>query len=262
MRNCAIALPVSQHFNTVFPELADIVGALSARDLGKLSTGLKRSPYRKVYHTNGFINIQFQEQMTGKFISLLNSYGISHMSFDCGPSCLDVSWNPGENDCYRPDNSARTLEPNEIIKAAKKRMDFIKTFFNGTIGLENLDYHRGGAYEHVCEPAFIAEVLKKLDVYLTIDIAHTLVTSFNLGLEPVEYIKKLPLTLVREVHLSHPEAGNDSHDCPTSCEYELLDYVLANSSPEFIMIEYYKDPVKIIEENIRLYKFLKEREIS
>jgi hypothetical protein len=257
-----IALPKSEDFNIVFPELSDIVKVISAQDVEKLADKSLSSIYRKVYHTNGFINIQFQKHMTRELISSLNSYGIFHMSFDCGPSCVDVCPNPKGNNCYLPNNSSRTLGPEDIISIAKERISFIKSHFRGTIALENLDYHRGGAYEYVCEPDFISEILRKIDVYLAIDIGHALVTSFNLGFDPMEYISKLPLELVHEIHLSHSEAGNDRHDCPTSQEYQLLRYVLANSSPEFIIIEYYKDTRRIIEENIKLYEFLKNKEMS
>ena len=252
----AISLPISQHFNTVFPQLADIVEAVSVYNVKSLPSNFSTYSHRKTFHTNGLINTQFVDEMTDELISFFNSNGICHMSFDCGPSCLDVCCNPEENNCYRPDKSSRTLKPDEIIEIAKDRINFIKNRFHGTIALENLDYHHGGAYEHVCEPDFITNLLKELDVFFTIDIAHLLVTSVNLGIEVSTYTAGLPLELVREVHLSHPEGGNDKHHCPTSYEYDLLENILANSAPEYILLEYYQEPNKIIEENVKLYKFL------
>ena len=256
MSKPAVALPISQHFKAVFPQLADIVEVLSVYNVKLLPPDFASYSYRKTYHTNGLVDTRFAEEMTDGFISFLNSCGICHMSFDCGPSCLDVCFNSEENNCYWPDSSSRTLKPKEIIEIAKERINFIKSRFHGTIALENLDYHQGGAYEHVCDPNFITEILKELDICFTIDIAHILVTSINLGIEPSKYIARLPLELVREVHLSHPEGGNDKHHCPTSYEYDLLEYILANSASEFIVLEYYQEPNKIIEENIKLYRFL------
>lgn len=256
MHRPAIALPISQHFNVVFPKLADIIDVFLVRNIKLLPSNLADYSYRKAYHANGLINIQFEEEMNNGFINFLNHNGFYHISFDCGPSCRDVYFHPSKNDIYWPTNLNETLKPEEIIKIAKERIEFIKSRFSGTIALENLDYHKGGAYEHVCDPDFITEILKKLDAYFTIDIGHILVTTFNLGIKPLEYIARLPLERIREVHLSHPNSGNDKHDCPTSYEYKLLEYILSNSSPDFIALEYYRDPKKIIGENIKLHRFL------
>ena len=256
MHKPSLALPVSQHFDDVFPHLSDIVEVLSVYNIDSLPCDFASYPYRKTFHTNGLVNTHFADEITEDLISFLNICDVFHMSFDCGPSCLDVCFNPEENNCYWPAKSSETLNPEEIIEIAKDRIKFIKSCFHGTIALENLDYHHGGAYEHVCSPSFITNILKELDVFFTIDIAHVLVTSANLGMDPSKYISDLPLELVREVHLSHPEGGNDKHLCPTSYEYDLLEYVLANSAPEFILLEYYQEPNKIVEENIKLYEFL------
>lgn len=255
MRKPEIALPVSQHFNKVFPKLPDIAKLLVVRDIKALPDIFALSQ-RKVYHTDGFIDTAFTDKITKEFIGILNMHNVEHMSFDCGPSCRNVYCNPKDNDCYCPVNPAEILAPKELLMIAEERIKFIRGHFKGTIALENLDYHSGGAYEHVCNPDFISAIIRKLDVYMALDLGHLLVTAFNFNMEPSEYITRLPLERVYEIHLSHPEKGNDMHECPTAYEYELLAYLLSKCSPDFIVLEYYKDPLKIVEENIRLANFL------
>jgi len=250
-----IALPISQFFSAVFPELQGIAEVLIVRDVTR-DAGAQAEPLRKVYHTNGFIDTRFAEEMNEQFLDTLGKNNIEHISFDFGPSCLDAEFNPRMQDCFWPVNSSPTLDKEEIIDIALRRLNGIRKTFKGRVALENLDYHEGGAYEHVCEPEFISEALKKLACYLALDIGHLLVTCFNFRLDPKEYLSRLPLELVREVHLSHPEAGFDKHGAPTDYEYGILDYLLSCSSPDFIVVEYYEKPELIIKENRRLNDFL------
>ena len=259
MGRLSLALPISQYFNSVFAELSDIIDVLVVRDVGLVPQQLDGN-FRRAYHTSGLIDKQFAQQMSREFINLLNSYNVSHMSFDFGPSCLDVCFNKDENDIYWPNNSSRILRPEQILSTAADRIAQIRKNFSGTIALENLDYHQGGAYEYVCNPDFIARALDDLDVYLALDIGHLLVSCFNLNIEPLSYASRLPLERVREVHLSHSEGDNDKHDCPTSYEYELFTHILSRSRPDFVVVEYYSDPGRIIEENIKLKEFLDRKD--
>lgn len=256
-----LALPYHQHFDLVFPQLHQIVEILILRDIKLLPANLSDYSQVKAYHTNGLVDRQFAQNMTDNFISLLNKNEVFHISFDCGPSCRDVYFNAEKNHCYWPKDSSETLQPNQIMQIAKQRTNIIRKIFEGTIALENLDYHPGGAYEYVCEPEFISRLLRELDVYLVLDIAHALITSHSFGIDPIKYISRLPLELVREVHLSHPKQTQDSHDCPEAVEYELLGHILKHCRPEFVMLEYYQDPAKIIEENFKLSNFLKRQEV-
>lgn len=47
--------------------------------------------------------------------------------------------------------------------------------------VENLDYCPEGAYEHVCDPGFIREVVEEVDCGFLLDIGHMQVTSSWLG---------------------------------------------------------------------------------
>ncbi len=73
--------------------------------------------------------------------------------------------------------------------------------------LENLDYmprEISGAYEYVCEPEFVGEALAATGCALLLDLAHAQVSAGNLGRPWPEYVERLPLDAVRQVHLSRP----------------------------------------------------------
>jgi len=255
MRRPKIALPVSQHFNAVFPGLKDVVDILVVRNIARLAE-MDAHVLPKVYHTNGLINLQFAEEMNEQSLKAIGRHDIGYMSFDLGPSCLDIKLNPDENDCFWPNHLSPTLSREDIMKAASQRLAKIRKAFAGEISLENLDYHKGGAYEHVCEAEFISDALRSLGCGLALDIGHLSVTCFSFGIDPFEYIAKLPLELLREIHLSHAQGDFDMHAAPTEYEYGILSFLLARSAPEFIVIEYYEQPEAIIKENKRLFDFL------
>jgi uncharacterized protein (UPF0276 family) len=126
--------------------------------------------------------------------------------------------------------------------------------------LENLDYCPGGAYEHICAPEFIAEVLARADVGLLLDLAHARVSAGRLGLRIHEYLARLPLERVRQLHVSGPRARNgvlvDVHEPLREEDYALLDYVLERSQPQAITLEYRHDAAKLREQLGRLYAII------
>ena len=125
--------------------------------------------------------------------------------------------------------------------------------------LENLDYCPEGAYEHVCEPEFISEVLDATNCGLLLDLAHLRVTASWFGLEAETMLERLPIERVAEVHLSSPRVldGNsgrldDVHEILTERDIELLRAVLSSSNPRAIVLEYKRDPVLLRQQLARL----------
>ncbi|SRR6266540_1431062 len=122
--------------------------------------------------------------------------------------------------------------------------------------LENLDYCPGGAYEHICEPAFIAAVLEETGAGLLLDLAHARVSASRLG-QPIEtYLGQLPLNRVRQLHLSGPRLCDgvlfDAHEPPLEEDYVLLEWVLRRSDPLALTLEYNREEAALREQLIRL----------
>jgi uncharacterized protein (UPF0276 family) len=125
--------------------------------------------------------------------------------------------------------------------------------------LENLDYCPEGAYEHVCEPTFMRDVLDATGCDLLLDLAHAQVSASWLGFEVEAMLEQLPLERVREIHLSSPRAldGNsplldDVHETLTERDYALLRWVLGRARPRAVVLEYRRDAVELRQQLSRL----------
>jgi uncharacterized protein (UPF0276 family) len=128
--------------------------------------------------------------------------------------------------------------------------------------LENLDYCHGGAYEHICEPAFIAAVLEATGAGLLLDLAHARVSAARLGTPIEAYLAQLPLERVRQLHVSGPRLRDgalaDAHEPLLEEDYALLQSVLRRTRPVALTLEYNRDADALREQLGRLRLLLGE----
>ncbi len=87
--------------------------------------------------------------------------------------------------------------------------------------LENLDYCPEGAYEHICQPEFIAEVVEMTGAGMLFDIAHWRVSSSWLGFDPIGALASMPLERIVEIHLSSPRPLDDGSGRLDDCHEAL-----------------------------------------
>jgi uncharacterized protein (UPF0276 family) len=125
-----------------------------------------------------------------------------------------------------------------------------KAQLNVPLLLENLDYCPEGAYEHVCDPAFITAVLEETDTRLLLDLGHLQVSASWMGMTPEAVLDALPLDRLVELHVSSPrplaDDGNtgpldDVHEALTDREVRLLREVLGRATPRALILEYRRD---------------------
>lgn len=249
-----VALTVSQHFDSVKEELIPLVDAIVLRNHDQLQKA--SGEQESIYHTNGFVDDGFNKDVNNEATLKLLNDKVGLLSFDCGPSCLNVDWNDQGYVAASP-----TLERQEILNIMDRKMKQIRKFYKGEISLENLDYHSSGAYEHVCEYSFITEAIERLDTGLTLDIAHLKVTCHQTGIDPKDYIDHLPLARLKELHISRSEGSQDLHKRPQAEEYALVEYILNKQAPDYLVIEYYESPKGIIESYKELIEFLKRSKV-
>jgi uncharacterized protein (UPF0276 family) len=123
--------------------------------------------------------------------------------------------------------------------------------------LENLDYCPGGAYEHICEPEFIATVLEQTGAGLLLDLAHAQVSASRMGVPIEAYLEQLPLERVRQLHISGPRERDgvlyDAHEVLQENDYALLDWVLRRTEPLALTLEYNRE-ASALREQIRLLR--------
>jgi uncharacterized protein (UPF0276 family) len=126
--------------------------------------------------------------------------------------------------------------------------------------LENLDYCPGGAYEHICEPDFIAAALNETGAGLLLDLAHARVSAARLGLPIEEYLGQLPLDRVRQLHISGPRVRDgvlyDAHEALLEEDYALLEWVLGRTRPLALTLEYNREEAELRAELARLRRLL------
>jgi uncharacterized protein len=132
--------------------------------------------------------------------------------------------------------------------------------------LENLDYCPGGAYEHVCEPEFVSDVLSAVDCGMLLDLGHLQVTASWLGSAVEDVLERTPLERVVEVHVSSPRESRghdgrlcDAHETLTETDLDLLRLVLARCSPRMVVLEYRKDEEQLRTQLLQLGRLLKRR---
>lgn len=238
-----IALKVSQCFEDAYPRLTSCVGAFVLRSLDHVPEG----SLDRTAHLNGFIDEAFDRECTPDFFKGLRDHNVCLLSFDLGPSCERVRM----EDYWLPDS--RILSADEILAIGRSRIAKLRSSFSGTLSLENLDYHPGGAYEHVCDPDFIRRALEAFDVGLTLDIGHLNVTCYHTGMSPESYLRRLPLERLSELQVSHAEGGDDQHGVPTENDYALVERILREARPDYVALEYYWDAEKIVEATKRLH---------
>lgn len=129
--------------------------------------------------------------------------------------------------------------------------------------IENLDYNLGGAYEYICEPAFIAEVLHQTHVGLLLDLAHARVSASRLGCTITDYLAYLPLDQVKQLHVSgprwHADVLQDVHETLQDEDYALLSDILTQTTPAALTLEYARDPRTMSDQLDRLRQLLDGR---
>jgi uncharacterized protein (UPF0276 family) len=127
--------------------------------------------------------------------------------------------------------------------------------------LENLDYCPGGAYEHICEPAFIAAVLNETGAGMLLDLAHARVSAARLELPIETYLGQLPLDRVRQLHISGPRSRDgvlfDAHEALLEEDYALLEWVLRRTKPLALTLEYNREEAELCAELERLRMLLR-----
>lgn len=153
-----------------------------------------------------------------------------------------------------------SLERGVCLERMTQALRFARERLPVRLLIENLDYCPEGAYEHVCDPAFINEVLDATGCDFLLDLAHAQVSADWLGWEIHDYLGQLPLDRAVEVHLSSPRrAGprlDDGHHELLEQDYALLDLLLARCQPSAVILEYSRDAAKLQEQLTELRRHI------
>jgi len=136
-----------------------------------------------------------------------------------------------------------SLSKDEKLEVLAKRLIMIKNVVGVRLLIENMPYYcLEKGYEFMADPEFIQQICEKADVGLLFDCAHARISAWHLGISAVEYLNKLPINRIYEVHLSGPRIRDrgyiDEHEVLQEKDYEFLKQVLEVAKPQFITLEY------------------------
>lgn len=180
------------------------------------------------------LNISKPNEVRNSF-RRIEGFVIEHMpsiiSVHIGHSCEQIEKVGSDNHDVA---LGKVLSREDVIERILSSLKYLTEATKTPIAVEILDYHPSGAYEHVCSPGFIKEIFEKTPKsYLLLDIAHAEISASNLlkrdtdiSNATIEYLKKLPLSRVIEIHLNAPGGNLDMHDPVTSREIGILKAIM------------------------------------
>lgn len=116
--------------------------------------------------------------------------------------------------------------------------------------LENMASFPTYKYAHETAPENIANVLAATGCGFLLDLAHARVAASVLKLDVQEYLLSLPLSKVRQIHLSGPQIikGSlcDTHKDLQDEDYGLFTWVLKRTRAEIVTLEYIQDRTSLL----------------
>ncbi len=125
-----------------------------------------------------------------------------------------------------------------IVERVKRVQDHVGRPFL----LENISFYMYMPGCELSEAQFISEILEKADCGLLLDVNNVYVNSVNLGFDPIEHLRQLPLERTVQIHVAGHKRGQemliDTHGAAIiQPVYELLEHVLGRTNVNAVMVE-------------------------
>ena len=130
----------------------------------------------------------------------------------------------------------------ESVESLCRNVNQVKTRTNRLFLLENITYYFPIPLGEMTEAEFISRVLEKTDCGMLLDVNNVYLNSVNLGYDPYEFLKSIPLDRVVQAHIAGGTRVRginvDTHGAAVSKEvWDILRYVVANSPVKGILLE-------------------------
>jgi len=209
--------------------------------------------------TDDLFQLQLEQVNAIEIIKKLN---IRRFSFDVGP-------------CYRETQIYEKkyigigdrISSKEIIGLCEEKLEWVRRQIPATckLAVENLNYYDTGAYEEVCEPGFYNEVCKRFGLEIVFDLAHALVSAWNLKVDEKTFLRKFDTAFISELHLSKMAvSGNeayDAHQAPDEVEFQIIEEMFRKDHiMRDVVIEYWEDATSLIESYGVMGAFFNEKD--
>lgn len=106
----------------------------------------------------------------------------------------------------------------EALDHVVARVRQVQDFLGRRLLLENVSSYVSYKASGMTEWEFVAEVARRADCHLLLDVNNIHVSAFNHGFDPLAYLDAIPAGCVKQIHLAgHADHGDyiiDTHDAP------------------------------------------------
>jgi len=127
---------------------------------------------------------------------------------------------------------------------------------------ENMPPWKRDRPAYVVDPAFITRVIEGAGCGLLLDLAHARVSAHRREQPARDYVARLPLDRLTEIHVSGPRLSPaddrllDAHEPLQEEDYALLAWVLERAQPQAVTLEYDRDRAQLETQLLRLQAVL------
>jgi uncharacterized protein (UPF0276 family) len=135
----------------------------------------------------------------------------------------------------------------EVLRHVAQRVAQTQEILGQRLLLENVSSYVSYAHSEMTEWEFLAEVARRADCLLLLDINNVYVSGINHGFDPHEYLRGVPVERVQQFHLAgHSNSADpamsefliDTHDAPVAeAVWQLFAAALERFGPVSTMIE-------------------------
>jgi len=147
-------------------------------------------------------------------------------------------------------------DPDRATRRAVRQVRSLAGSVHIPVILENNPPLPFDGYDFEARTERITTVLQETGCGLLLDLGHARVAAAELGMDAPEYVQRLPLARVAQVHVSGPRLVGgrlvDAHEPLQAADYELLRFVLARTAPSVITLEYIRERQALCEQLHRL----------
>jgi uncharacterized protein (UPF0276 family) len=137
------------------------------------------------------------------------------------------------------------------LQTVADHIDHVQSLLGRQMLLENPSSYLAFDSSTYSETDFLAELVKRTDCGLLLDVNNVFISATNLGYTPHSYIDAYPLAAVGELHVGGHALDQDDHGAPLLIDshgaapsaevWDLLAYTLQKTGPKPLLVEWDND---------------------
>ena len=131
----------------------------------------------------------------------------------------------------------------QAAKRVARRVQEAQDRLGRPMAVENISWYLQVGAPQKDEPEFVAEVLERADCGLLLDVNNVFVNGLNHGFDPYDWLAKVPLERVVQLHVAGHEPWDetlvlDTHGADVRREvFALMEWVIERTGPKPVVLE-------------------------